>query len=192
MIQNYFSMSHTNDVINSGFKREVQKPKINDIFCPGYFFLLSLQNWLQGVIIQAHTCLFFTEWYRKVRKLSICWNYRINDIFSIKRVNLSVFRSEYYWLNNASAYFFLFSFLSHVTRKSGQLKSSYKLWNHDFEFLNFHMTCYISYDSVYSVEPKNMHFIEIRWLWSKLRLFFALSGQNHQIRQKSQKVLMIC
>ena len=137
---------------------------------------MSLKNWLEGVIIKAHTCSFFTECYRKIRKSSICWNYGINDIFAIKRVNLSVFRSEYCWLNYASAYLLLFSFSSHVTRKSSQEKSSYKLWNQGFEFLNFHMTCYISYDSVYSAELKNMHFIKILWLWSKLRLFFALSG----------------
>ena len=110
-------------------------------------------------------------------------SYGINDNFAIKRVNLSVFRSEYCWLNYASAYLLLFSFSSHVTRKSSQEKSSYKLWNQGFEFLNFHMTCYISYDSVYSAELKNMHFIKILWLWSKLRLFFALSGQNDHFRQ---------
>ena len=45
MIQNYFLMSHTNDVTNSGFKRGVQKPKINQIFCPGYFFPLESEKW---------------------------------------------------------------------------------------------------------------------------------------------------
>ncbi len=39
-------------------------------------------------------------------------------------------------LNNAMRHLiaFFFSFSSHVTRKSSQEKSSYRLWNHDCEF----------------------------------------------------------
>ena len=157
MIQNYFSMSHTNDVINCGFKRGVQKSKINDIFNPGYFFLLSFQSWLLGVIIKARIHSFFTECYRKIRKLSICWNYGINDIFAKKWVNFSVFRLKDYSLNYACAYFFFFSFPSHMTGNSNQEKSSYRLWKLGFWIWTGWMACYISKESAWSVELKNVH-----------------------------------
>ena len=139
---------------------------------------MSLINWHHGIIIKAHIWPFFTKCYRKVRKFSICWNYGINQIFAIKRVNLSVFRSEYYSLNNTCAYFFLFSFPSHMTGNSNQEKSSYRLWKLGFWNWTGKNACYISKESAWSVELKNVHKIRILSLWSRLRSFFVMSGQN--------------
>ena len=54
------------------------------------------------------------------------------------------------------------------------------------------MTCSISYESVHSEKLKNMNFIKIRSLCSKLGHFSLSVVEMTIFDKKSQEVLMVC
>ena len=72
--------------------------------------------------------------------------------------------SNYSQLNYTFCYFFLFRFSSHVTRKSSQEKSSYRLWNQELEFLMiiwlviYHMKAYTLWNSKICILLKFDHY----------------------------------
>ena len=49
------------------------------------------------------------------------------------------------------------------------------------------MACYISKESTWSIELKNILQIKILWPWSKLRSIFTLSGQNDHFAKNDLK-----
>ena len=122
----------TSSIVNWKYSTKNGRPWKSQEFMVLLKFLRSVN--LSDNITDSVIFSNFSENHRKVRKLSIWLNQQAMEISTFLYEKFSFFRSDYCSLNYTFCYFFLFLFSSHMTRKSSQEKSSYRLWNSDSEF----------------------------------------------------------